>query len=350
MSKAKGSPSSTANPKARALLDAHVAFLVERLTDAPLRDWIEREVDALRLDAAKLRLKDAVTPALIKQTVQVFAVQLDLRGGIPELVSGVARAVYEDEIHSHTRLGDLVSEPQFRQWLDKALELKALREKLVRGALANPVFADFASDLITHGIRDYLSENAVTRGIPGASSMLKLGKAVMARATPRLEGAVEEGLRKYVSRSVEATAKKSAELLLSRLDDATLRRLSLDIWHSLKKQPLAALRENIQASDVDDIVAMTYEYWGELRRTRFYSAVIHAGIDAFFASYGELTLAELLDDLGVTRELMIGEAMRYAPPVLKAVKKKKLLEPTLRRLLEPFYQSEAATRLLSAGE
>ena len=34
-----------------------------------------------------------------------------------------------------------------------------------------------------------------------------------------------------------------------------------------------------------------------------------------------------------------GEALRYAPPVLKALQKKKLLEPIVRRLLEPFYRS-----------
>ncbi len=38
--------------------------------------------------------------------------------------------------------------------------------------------------------------------------------------------------------------------------------------------------------------------------------------------------------------------MRFAPPVLAILKKKKLLEPVIRRNMEGFYQSAAVTRIL----
>ena len=66
-----------------------------------------------------------------------------------------------------------------------------------------------------------------------------------------------------------------------------------------------------------------------------------AGIDQFFASWGSLTLAELLERLGISRELMVAEAMRHAPGVLEALREEGLLEGSVRRLLEPFYRSEA---------
>ena len=44
--------------------------------------------------------------------------------------------------------------------------------------------------------------------------------------------------------------------------------------------------------------------------------------------------------------MMLAEAMRYAPHVVKALNRKKLLEPVIRRNLQDFYQSEAAQKIL----
>ena len=45
--------------------------------------------------------------------------------------------------------------------------------------------------------------------------------------------------------------------------------------------------------------------------------------------------------------MMLAEAMRYAPHVIKALNRRKLLEPAIRRNLESFYQSEAALAILN---
>ena len=75
--------------------------------------------------------------------------------------------------------------------------------------------------------------------------------------------------------------------------------------------------------------------------------VIDAGIDGFFDKYGEFTLRELLDELGIGREIMRREALRFAPPVLATLHEKGLLEPYVRRHLEGFYRSDAALAILS---
>jgi hypothetical protein len=56
----------------------------------------------------------------------------------------------------------------------------------------------------------------------------------------------------------------------------------------------------------------------------------------------------LLDDLGISREIMLREAMRFAPHVIKVLNKKKLLEPVIRRNLARFYHSDAARAVLGA--
>jgi len=54
-----------------------------------------------------------------------------------------------------------------------------------------------------------------------------------------------------------------------------------------------------------------------------------------------------MDDIGIERSMMLREAMRFGPHVLGVLKKKKLLEPMVRRSLERFYRSDKAAAILA---
>lgn len=335
---------------AQALLDAHVAFVIEQTEDAPLRAWLEAELDAGLAVAGKLTLNAAVTRKQIQQTARTYAAELELGAGIPELVGDVARALHAHPIHERTRLGDLVSDRRFSETLDQVLELKSLRGRLLRGAADNPLYAAFVSDLLYHGIKGYLGENALTRNIPGASSMMKLGKSVLSKATPRLESSIEESLKKYIARSVQGTAQSSVDFFLENADDELLREAALDLWSKLKRTSIGSLRSELDKRELEELFVNGYEFWRELRKTAYYRDLIDAGIDAVFDKYGDVPMDELLADFGITRELMLAEALRYAPHVLRVLKKKKLLEPIVRRNLERFYLSGAVEAVLGTAK
>ncbi len=330
----------TQSALAKAMLDAHVAFLVEQIHGDSLSDLVDAQIDAALADAAKLKLKDAVTPKMIKDTARTFAVEMEPAGGLPELIAEIARALYAHEIHDKTTPKDLVTHARYEQTIDKLLELRSLREKFVREAVSSPIYIAFATDLLYHGIKGYMARSGeLTRNIPGASSMMKLGKSMMNKASPGLEDTLDDSLKKYVSRSVEATARSSAEFVLKHLTDDALRKMAREIWDRNKFVPLSKLREDINSDDLEELFVDLYEFWRELRNTKFYSAMIDRAIDVLFEIYGDTSLAELLDEIGVTRDHMRGEAMRYLPHVIKLLKRKKLLEPMVRRQLSGFYES-----------
>ncbi len=335
-------------PLAHALLDAHVKFIVDELTGAGLKTLIEEEVDAALANARKLTLASVVTRAMIKQTACAYAVDLEPGPGVPELVGDIARKLYAHDIHDDTTPGDLIDDSLFAELLEKSLELKSLREKLIREVVTSPLYADFAADLLYRGITGYLAQNAVTRNIPGASSMMKLGRSALSKATPRLEASLEEGMRKYIGKTVQASTERSAEFLIEHADSTLLREIGLDAWHKVKAIPIGALREDVGSRDVEEIFVSGYETWRALRKTDYYRVLIEAGIDGFFDKYEDATLHALLEDLGITRDMMIAEGLRYGPPILKVLKKKKLLEPLIRRRLQGFYGSKAAADILGS--
>ncbi|MDB5987466.1 MAG: hypothetical protein JWR16_2519 [Nevskia sp.] len=334
---------------AQALLDAHVGFIVEQLDGDSLRPLLEQEIDALLADAAKLTLDDVVRRESVKQVVQVYAVELELSGGLPELVAEMARLLYSDAIHDRTRLRDLMSDKQFGEILDKLLEMEELRTQLLDEAVSNPLYAALASDLLYHGIRGYLMHSRLAKNIPGASSMMKLGKSMLQHASPGLEHAIEDNLKRYIRKNIGATLKESQRFLLGNFNEVHLREIALDAWHKLKPLKVSSFRKYLSSADIEDFFVITYEYWRQLRKTDYYSALINLGIDYFFDKYGKTRLTKILGEVGIDRDLLVADALRFAPDVIRGLKKKKLLEPLIRRNLQAFYRSGRVEAILAKG-
>jgi hypothetical protein len=328
--------------KAQSLLDAQVAFVIDQLTGKTLEPRVQHLVDEVLDLTSKLKLADVVTPTMIKQTAHRYAIHHEIPPAIPELVGEVARQLYQLEIHDANQLFDLLTDEQFRELMKKIVEMKQLRERLIHEAVGNPIYGEMISEVLYHGITDYITKNPLAKKIPGAQSMMKLGKSVMDMASPNAEA----GIKKYIGQNINASLKQSEKFLIRNLTDEKITRIATDLWSEIKLHKIGVFRNYVSEADIEDFFVIGFEYWQDLRKTDYYREMIDAGIDFFFSKYGKSTLNELLDEMGVSREMIVAEAMHYAPHVIAVLKKKGILEKLVRNQLEPFYQSDAARELL----
>ncbi len=333
------------NNKAAQLLDAHVAFVCEQITGDSFAGLVEEHVDAALLDIKKLKLKDVVSAKQIKATARFYASEMDIAPAIPELVGEISRRIYNHPGHDDTRLEDILTDKQFREFARKIAEMRELRERIIRESIGNPMYSEMIGDVLYHGIKNYLANNPLTKNIPGAQSLMKIGKGLMDKTTPNLE----EGLKKYVNHNTAASLRESERFLLKHLNDDAIYDTAVDIWNKVKHQKVSHFKEYVSEEDVEDAFVIGFEYWrGSLRESDYYTGFIDAGVEFFFEKYGNSTLDELLDEVGVSRDMIVRDVMHYVPGVLKALQKKKLLEDAVRRGLAPFYESDAAADILDA--
>src|SRR5688572_25805997 len=181
--------------------------------------------------------------------------------------------------------------------------MKDLRRRIIHETTDNPIYTALASDILLHGIRGYLMKGPVTRSIPGARSVMKLGKSVISRAG--LDDSLEANLKRYIRKNIRATLKESERFLSSTVDDDRVRELVLEVWDTVKQRQLSGFRRYVTSNDVEEWFVVGYEYWRELRGGEYYSLLINAGIDAFFDKYGDTSLREILDEVGLTREMLL---------------------------------------------
>jgi len=338
------------HPKAQALLDAQVAYTLSPLTADDLRVTLEQEVDLILANAPLLTLNDCVNAQMIKDTVHRYAIELDLGAGVFDIIGDIARRVHGHHIHQQTTLNDILADKHFEQILDKILELENIRDYALKELVINPVYAGLASDVVYYGLRDYLLSQMIggKKRVQKVSAMLSKAKDLANRLPQGLEEAIEDSLRLYINQSIRHIIAES-QSFLTHIDQDKLRNGILDIWDNIKQQPISTYQQLLTSLDVEELCVLSYEFWRDFRNTTYFKVLIDAGIDAFFQRYGDVTLDELLDEVGIKRDMVLADALRFAPPVLKTLNEKALLEPFVRRHLQDFYASEQVQAILTTA-
>lgn len=325
------------SPIVNALYEAHVAYMLQLLTGDGLIAHLGLELDANLANAKKLKLGKVVTREQIKATARLYTADMPITGGVPELVGDVARLLHAHPIHDDTRLCDILSDYQVKEIVNKVVELREFREQLIHAVLGNPLLVEMSSDLISRGIKGYLAQgNAAAKNIPGASALMGIGKSVLSKASPGIEKTLDD----YVRKTTAVTLRHSEETLKAKLSDDRLRTMAMDLWVDIKEWEVGRFRKFVHEDHLEEIFVVGYEFWrAELRQSTYYHTVIDVAIDGFFDKYEHATLHELLDEVGVSREIIMGEFERFAPSVIKVLHKAKMLDGIVRRQLLPFYAS-----------
>lgn len=324
------SPRETANR----LLDGLVDYLLARLEPAQMQGFIEAELDFVLGKAAGYTLNDWVTPEQIQQTARKYASEMDISGAIPELVGDMVEEFYQQAMDSDRLVADVVDEDVIMALLDKVLEIPLSRQGMAWLG-RNPVLLALLAGGAQMGIKTLLHQ-----GMPAA-----LRDQLSKRLPERWVNSLDTRMQDWLLRRTEQLLSDPWLYRDENLDE--LRELVLVGWQDFSQRPVAELRELLSSEDIQELFVIGFEYWRELRHTDYFNGLLDSGVKAFFDKYGEMGLVELLEELGVTRTLMLDDARRFAPPIIEKLRQEGLLEEWLRRHLGGFFEAEETLALLN---
>lgn len=335
------------HPLAAVLLDTHVQWTIESLGSSSFDEQIIPLVRKSLAHAGQMKLKEVVKLSDLRKVALKYACEMPIGGVIPELVGRVARDIYGHKIHNETTLNDYLSDRRFDELMDKLLELESLREMLARQSVSNPVFSGLITELLTMALKEYAQRGTeLTSRVPGAKSALKLGKRLADRARPNWSEEIDDNLNTFVQKQTAASLRASERFLIDMLGSEEFRVVVSDIWHDNKHRTISSIRDYAGSIDIEELFVIGYEHWQELREQKAVAALISAGVDSVYQHLGSYTLAQLLDEIGVSEDMIIEDVQRFAPHAIKALHKKKLLDPWVRDVLSPYYQSAALDAVL----
>ncbi len=329
------------------LFEAHVKHEMASLKGAKLRKFLEAEVDELLKHAETVPLEQLVSSEQVMGVIQRIVIDMELDAGIPELAAEMATEVMSAPVQADTTLGEILSRDQASAFIEEALELRQQRERIIAGIMAHPVYQELVSNVVYHGLVNYLYEdNLLTRSVPGVGSMMKFGKKMANKAVPGLDETFERRIKAWLSDSLPGLITRSEQFLHKALTDDELRDSVMAAWVTLEGSTISELKDGLGDVELQEFVVLGYDFWLHFRETAYFEGCAQAAVEHLYAKYGSKPVIALLQDVGVTRELIVTELAELALPVVDVLREEGYVEALLRRRLGAFYRSAAVKKLL----
>ena len=342
--------SKTAPSLVDTLFEAHVKHEVASLKGAKLKKFLEQEVDELLGYAEKVPLGRLISPEQVMGVIKRIAVNMELDAGIPELAAEMAAEVLKAPVQADTTLGEILSREQASGFIEEALELRQQRERIISEIMAHPVYQELVSNVVYHGLVNYLYEdNLITRSVPGVGSVMKFGKKMANKAVPGLDETFERRIKAWLAESLPGLIVRSEQFLHRALTDDELRDSVMAAWVSLENQTIAELQDGLGEVELQEFVVLGYDFWLNFRKTAYFEGCARAVVEHLFAKYGDRPVMDLLNDIGVTLDVIVTEIAELGLPIIDVLHKEGYVEALVRRRLGSFYKSAAAKKLLAEG-
>lgn len=336
------------HPTAAALLEAHTRHLLDRLTGPGLNTLLNDETASL-CDWAATRPVTCVTDEVrVRDFLLRNVFEITPSETLLTQIGTLASVALKNPLNKQTSLEELLNAREYDLIVDRVVELEDLRRQIVHAVMQNPSVTQLISDLVYHGLKNYLlEENALAKKVPGMSSLMKMGKGMMERMGS-LDAALENTLKAYVKRNTRTTMELSERLVERAMETPKLKAVARQFWQQIKGEKLYRVTQYVTSDDVDDVVRIGSTIWNHFRQTPYARDMLNDLVHAWFEQWGSQTLMQVLEDIGLSRERLQGEVRQIAEPLVAELIQSGHLEARIRLHLESFYDSPEASAALGA--
>lgn len=316
---------------AHALCHAQIEFHRQQLLqDVGSTHVLERALTQLIEAMDQLTVGQLVTREQVEAVVREYVFELELGGGLVELLGLMARRIHQQLRSEPLHVGELLNPQQAHEWLTKLLELQPLREALAQ---------QLEHAELQAGLTDWLSQH-VQRQLPHWVQDLQAsrwrGKAWREAWLPGLSQGVSQRLVRIVLGQLQQLLR----------DPGELQSLAEILWDHAESLPLLG-EEGPTADDVEDFLVLVYEFWRDLRAQPLLQHSVLGGVALFFDHYADQTLTELLSEIGLGAEDLYRQWRRFGPRVLQGLDGVDVLRSVIALWVQPFFDQPATRALLS---
>lgn len=333
---------------AQKLKQAHTEFLLSRLQGEGLIATIDRELDAVFTWGETVSLNEIVDRELliksILRIVETGPFNEELRGIV---VRSVIMAI-QSELNDGANVKNLVPKNEYDKTVTHFAQFEKLRMDVIRMVLESPIYSELISDVLYHGIKDYvLTENAVVKKVPGVSSLMKAGAKTLNKAMPKLEAAAEGTIKKFISNNLKSTVELSEKILNNALSESNIRSIADHFWGTISEKDFSKFKGYVNEADVNETVEIGNGLWVEVRQAEYLQNMIGKVIEHVLDDIGDRKLAELVTAIGYGKDYLASELKQILPGTLENKVLMDYLESRIQSDLDEFYASEGFSGALS---
>lgn len=332
---------------AAALLDAQVAWILTQF-DSGVEQFAAEQVDRLLEVAGLVQVGQLGTPDAVQATARELLGAAAQSQALRVLAVDVAMRGRTMPDNTRTTPADLVDRDHVEELVDAVLSLHRLHERALDRIAASPLVGVAASSFVTQLVTDVLSQNTdLARKVPGMSSLLALGGSAVGRVRGLADRQLDGMLGDAVGKGGEFAVRRLNAAVLGVLRTGPILGAAMESWDLQAGEPIADIARHLGATEVRRLAEAGHAVAADLAGTAYAGAVLDASVEIFFEHYARAPVADLLEDFGLTRAVLVELVTRHVRQVLDGLRASGELEPLVRAWLAPFYASPAVRAILA---
>lgn len=320
------------------IYEAHVAFELTQFDKKHLKLNIKDDITALWkwLDTVKLDDVGSVKEVIAFEERNIKDRKLTKHQ--KEYIVDISNAIHELALKSKHTVADFMNEDSFHDISEKLIEQKEMREKLIRDIVHNPFYGEMIADILYDGIKSFAAQSGPSNETVGGS-LFNLGKGILGAALSGVSDTIDRNIKKFISENLQKSISKSEQTLKDKLSDAQLRKMAKNIWDKLEDTKVKDLAKGVKLNDKDRkaIVDSAEKAIHAALQTEPVADLNEFVLQHFFDHSGKKSIAQILEDNGVTEKIVTKETEEFLIPFIEKANKDGFLKERIEHRLAKFY-------------
>ena len=334
------------NDKQNDLLEAHLRFTLKSYKGKQLDKKIAFNIDFIFEHLKDVSANDLITKEQVAASVQSVVCEAPLNAELLDMVHTLVLGVAELDVLEKTAIKDLVGKKSYNLIVDKIVASGSLREESIARVMDSSVYSELISDVLYHGIKDYLLDENFLVKMRGVSTLVKAGRWGLNMSMPKLDETVEETTKAYIQENIKRTVGLSKAFLDHEFDDKRVKSIANTIWKELRGKKIGTFTKVLDDEATDEIIGIGELLWEDIRQSGFVVEICSEVAGLWLDAYGQQPIIELLDSMGIGKDGITSQVQAYAPSVVKAAEQSGYMEAYIRHQLKAFYSRKEVREIL----
>ncbi|TCM65186.1 hypothetical protein EC844_11524 [Acinetobacter calcoaceticus] len=330
------------NPKIEQLIDAHLEFLTQTLSQP---EQVQSEFLNFHQWLRKQSLQDLWGFEQIYQLIQKQILDTPASDSLIDQIAEHIRFALIHPANDAHHIEDVIPVVTIDKIALYVASKGAHRKKLIAQITQHPAFSAMLTQLIHHSIQDYIDNSIVSKKVPGVGRFMKMGKSVLESVT---DTNLDDTVKHYLQKNIIKISQMSEQVINQHFDDNTLYHFQANLWHKIKKTPLSRIKNYIEVQDLPVTVKLGHELWDYIRQTDYLKQQVHDGVYAWYVRNQERSFDLILRDINIDEALIQNELQALLNPVIQSMLSQQYLNGRVRYYLEQFYYSQQAQAILKS--
>ncbi|MFN8259736.1 MAG: hypothetical protein U0X41_02230 [Chitinophagales bacterium] len=322
------------------IYEAHVAFELEQFGKKHLKATIKEEISAAWkwLDNVKLNEVASVEQVIAFQERNIKDRKLTKHQ--KEYLVDLSISVHHLALKSKHAVADFLNKESFDDIADKVIEQKEIREKLIKDIVHNPFYGEMIADTLYDGIKSFAAQSGPSNETVGGS-LFNLGKGILGAALSGVSDTIDKNIKKFISENLQKSIAKSEQTLKDKLSDAQLRKMAQNIWDKLEDTDVKQLAKGVKLTEKDRtaILHSAEKALQAALQSEPLAELNEHVLNHFFEHSGKKSIAQILEDNGITEKVAIRESEEFLIPYIEKAAKDGFLQERIEARLSKFYST-----------